>query len=73
MNGCQRSNQKGFLCRRFWCSRPLVCLVMIGMGCDFWREEVVAFEIHAYKCGCREEFAFVSSFVRISKLETCVR
>jgi len=46
---------------------------MIGMGCDFWREEVVAFEIHAYKCGCREEFAFVSSFVRISKLETCVR
>jgi len=50
-----------------------VCLVTIGMGCDFWRDEVVAFGIHAYKCGFREEFAFVGSFVRISKSETCVR
>ena len=73
MNGCQRSNQKGFLHCCFWCSRPLVCLMTIGMGCEFWREEVVAFGIHAYKCGFREEFAFVCSFVRISKSETCVR
>jgi len=49
-----------------------VCLVTIGMSCDFWREEVVAFGIHAYKCECRKEFVFVGSFVRISKLETCV-
>jgi len=38
----------------------------IGMGCDFWREEVLSFGIHAYKCGFREGFAFVGSFVRIS-------
>jgi len=33
----------------------------------------MAFGIHAYKCGFREDFAFVGSFVRISKSETYVR
>jgi len=49
-----------------------MCLVSIGMGCDFWREEVLSFGIHAYKCGFREGFAFFGSFVRISKSQTCV-
>jgi len=39
--------------------------VSIGMDCDFWREEVLSFGIHAYKCGFRKGFAFVSSLVRI--------
>jgi len=41
-------------------------LVSIGMGCDFWREEVLSFGIHHYKCGFRGGFMFVGSFARIS-------
>ena len=37
----------------------------IGMGCDFWCEEVVSFGIHAYKYGFHKGFAFDSSFARI--------
>jgi len=40
--------------------------VSIGMGRDFWREEVMLFEIYHYKCGFRDGFMFVGSFARIS-------
>jgi len=40
--------------------------VPIGMGCDFWREEVISFEIHHYKCEFCDGFMFVGSFARIS-------
>jgi len=66
VRGCQGSNQNVFCAvtpdiHDLWCALcRLVWLV------TFWWEEVVSFGIHAYKCGFREGFAFVSSFVRIS-------
>jgi len=41
-------------------------LMSIGMGYDFWREEVLSFGIHHYKCGFHNGFMFVGSFARIS-------
>ena len=49
MKGCQKSNPKWFCIVIFYASSPLVGLVTIGMGCDFWREGVVVLGIHAYK------------------------
>jgi len=33
--------------------------VSIGIGRDFWREEVISFEIYYYKCGFRDGFMFI--------------
>jgi len=66
VKGCQRSNQKGVFAPSFLILMAFGVLVSIGMGCDFWREEVLSFGIHAYKCEFRDGFMFVGSFARIS-------